>query len=138
MNNCISCNKYCVMKVTLLFGQNSCSLNYTFSRRTGYHPFELVVEDFPKRRIQLSYSNRYYTWKYPHRTGRYTRQSTTQLNVTFSSNNTSFQYSNRTSNTSWSTNATSRRRYRPSIPPLSRLPLQFSIYGVQIFFVLLY
>eukprot|EP00064_Thunnus_orientalis_P014960 superscaffoldBa00002690_g15008 len=37
--------------------QNSCSLQYTRSTRIGFHPIELVVEDFPNKYITLSYSN---------------------------------------------------------------------------------
>ncbi|XP_049419520.1 uncharacterized protein LOC125880816 [Epinephelus fuscoguttatus] len=37
--------------------QESCSLQYSYSGRTGYHPIELVVEDFPNTRITLSYSD---------------------------------------------------------------------------------
>ncbi|XP_074513892.1 uncharacterized protein LOC141781858 [Sebastes fasciatus] len=45
--------------------QNSCSLKYKYNNRNGYHPIELVVEDFPNKPIKLSYSDGSYTVKRP-------------------------------------------------------------------------
>eukprot|EP00066_Takifugu_rubripes_P018824 XP_011608090.1 PREDICTED: uncharacterized protein LOC101073303 [Takifugu rubripes] len=111
--------------------QTSCSLTHTF-RSYGFHPFELMVEDFPKSRISLSYSDGSYTYKHPHSVGRQKRQivlksnnSSTLLNVTYTIRNTT-NLPNAT--TAYNTTTAAPRIYRTTIPPLSRLPLQFSIH----------
>lgn len=86
--------------------QTSCSLTYK-SYSTGYHPFELVVEDFPKSPISLSYSDGSYTNKHPHSVQRKKRQISSNATAT-----------------------STPRVYRNTIPALSRLPLQFSIHGL--------
>uniref|UniRef100_A0A673A4L7 Uncharacterized LOC115439269 n=1 Tax=Sphaeramia orbicularis TaxID=375764 RepID=A0A673A4L7_9TELE len=55
----------CGLTNGLSLDPNSCSLRYTSTGRTGNHPVELVVEDFPNRDITLSYSDGYYTSKHP-------------------------------------------------------------------------
>jgi len=90
--------------------QNSCSLQYTSSSKIGNHPIELLVEDFPNEHITLSYSNGYYSRKHPLSLGRRKRNvqpSTHFLNTTA---------------------IPTTRRYLSSIAPLSKLPLQFSVY----------
>lgn len=94
-----------------MFFQTSCSLTYK-SYSTGYHPFELMVEDFPKSPISLSYSDGSYTHKRPDSVLRQKRQAFSNANVT----------------------TPTPRVYRKSIPALSRVPLQFSIYGLLLLF----
>lgn len=89
------------------FCQNSCTLKYIRSSSYGYTPFELVVEDFPNRNITLSYSDGSYTTKGPLSVGRRKRQS--PLTTT--------------------TVPTTTALFRRSIAPLSKLPLQFTVYG---------
>ncbi|XP_044059403.1 uncharacterized protein LOC122879399 isoform X2 [Siniperca chuatsi] len=67
----------CGLSEGFSFDENSCSLKYTYSYQTGYYPIELVVEDFPKQHITLSYSDGYYTSKSPFSVGRRKRQATT-------------------------------------------------------------
>lgn len=88
--------------------QSSCSLTYK-SYSTGYHPFELMVEDYPTSPISLSYSDKTYTHKRPHALQRQKRQA--PLNGTTPAS------------------TPTPRVYRNTIAPLSKLPLQFSIYG---------
>ncbi|KAL7406041.1 hypothetical protein ABVT39_012216 [Epinephelus coioides] len=47
----------CGLSAGFSLDQESCSLQYSYSGRTGYHPIELVVEDFPNTPITLSYSD---------------------------------------------------------------------------------
>ncbi|KAM7424731.1 hypothetical protein PAMA_000878 [Pampus argenteus] len=61
--------------------QDSCSLQYTYSTRTGFHPVELMVEDFPNKHITLSYSNGYYTSKNRLSSGRRKRQLPTTIDA---------------------------------------------------------
>ncbi|XP_070687536.1 CUB and zona pellucida-like domain-containing protein 1 [Pempheris klunzingeri] len=61
---------------------NSCSLTYTYSGQTGYHPFELLVEDFPNERITLSYSDRSYTFKSPLSAARHTTVTCNETTIT--------------------------------------------------------
>lgn len=108
------CHVYCVMKIFFPFCQNSCTLKYISGGRYGnYYPFELVVEDFPNRNITVSYSDGSYSTKGPLSVGRSKRQS--PLTTT--------------------TVPTTTALFRRSIAPLSKLPLQFSVYGaIYLFF----
>lgn len=101
----------CVLPAGFSLDQNSCSLKYTYTSRTGYHIVELLVEDFPKTQIRLLYSDGYYTLKRPLSATRVKRQSPYSTDPTAST-----------------AAATTARPYRSSIAPLSRLPLQFSVY----------
>lgn len=95
-----------------------------------------MVEDFPKSRISLSYSDGSYTYKHPHSVGRQKRQ------IMLNSNNSSALLNTTIGNTTNLLNATTAyntttaapRVYRTTIPPLSRLPLQFSIHGLLLLF----
>ncbi len=60
----------CVMEISLIFCQNSCSLKHTDSGLTGYHLVELLVQDFPRKQITLLYSDESYTSKQPPSLGR--------------------------------------------------------------------
>lgn len=117
-------------KCSIVMCQTSCSLMHTF-QSYGYNPLELMVEDFPKSRISLSYSDGSYTYKRPHSVGRQKRQillnSTVPLNITHTIGNTA-NLPNAT--TAYPTTTAAPRIYRTTIPPLGRLPLQFSIYGL--------
>ncbi|XP_071346015.1 uncharacterized protein [Trachinotus anak] len=62
--------------------QNSCSLTYTYSNRNGYHPIELMVEDFPNKHITLFYSDGSYTSKRPLSVGRFKHQLATATGPT--------------------------------------------------------
>ncbi|CAK6978954.1 hypothetical protein L3Q82_008457%2C partial [Scomber scombrus] len=86
--------------------ENSCSLQYTFSHSTGYHPIELVVEDFPKKHITLSYSDGRYTSKHPLSSRRRKRQ--VQPNTTTPSNATSFVTSTAAPTTATAASTTTR------------------------------
>lgn len=85
-----------------------------------------MVEDFPKSRISLSYSDGSYTYKRPHSVGRQKRQIL--LNSTGNTTNP------HNATTPYNTTTAAPRIYRTTIPPLSRLPLQFSIYGLLLLF----
>lgn len=110
------CHLYLIKKENVFpLCQNSCTLKYTSSTSRGYTPFELVVEDFPNRNITVSYSDGSYSTKGPLSVGRSKRQS--PLTTT--------------------TVPTTTALFRRSIAPLSKLPLQFSVYGaIYLFFIL--
>uniref|UniRef100_A0A673A2S7 Uncharacterized LOC115439269 n=1 Tax=Sphaeramia orbicularis TaxID=375764 RepID=A0A673A2S7_9TELE len=55
----------CGLTNGITLDQNSCSLRYTSTGRTGYHPVELMVEDFANQEITVFYSDGYYTSKRP-------------------------------------------------------------------------
>ncbi|XP_054877061.1 mucin-2-like [Poeciliopsis prolifica] len=58
------------------FDKNSCTLTFNTGAQTGYNPVELVVEDFPKQDIILTYSDGSYTRKWPQTMARRKRQIT--------------------------------------------------------------
>ncbi|XP_042343030.1 uncharacterized protein LOC121943550 [Plectropomus leopardus] len=61
--------------------QDSCTLSYTYTRSLGNSAFELIVEDFPRERITLSYSDGSYTLKRPSVGGRHRRDVTTDTTL---------------------------------------------------------
>ncbi|XP_071346017.1 uncharacterized protein [Trachinotus anak] len=127
--------------------QNSCSLTYTYSNRNGYHPIELMVEDFPNKHITLFYSDGSYTSKRPLSVGRFKHQLATATGpTTTTAGPTTTTAAGPTTTTAAPTTTTAAPTtttagpttttappttttpYRTSIAPLSRIPLQFSVY----------
>ncbi|XP_032366595.1 uncharacterized protein LOC116685775 [Etheostoma spectabile] len=139
----------CGLTAGFSFDQNSCTLKYINSNQYGTHPIELVVEDFPNKLITLSYSDGSYTTKNPLPVLRRRRAPTTAYQTT-AAPTTAYQTTaapttaaqttaapttaatkTAAQTTTASTTAaqtTTAVIYRATIAPLSKIPLQFTVY----------
>ncbi|XP_029904533.1 uncharacterized protein LOC115357254 [Myripristis murdjan] len=70
---------------------NSCTLTYSPVGQQGLRGFEIVVEDFPRQPITLSYSDGSYTTKNPFSEGRRKREIISNSTTPFSLNTTTVQ-----------------------------------------------
>ncbi|XP_029000936.1 uncharacterized protein LOC114852587 [Betta splendens] len=115
--------------------QKACSVtyqpDYSYYYYYNYFPIELVLEDFPHRHISLSYSDGSYTLKEPLSLHRHKRQATTTEapTTTTEATTTTIEMPTTITTDPWfNTAEPATGSYQPSIPALSKVPLQFMVY----------
>ncbi|XP_051512461.1 uncharacterized protein LOC127416906 [Myxocyprinus asiaticus] len=87
-NECDTCNQPSGFQLD----RNACTLDYSYTYNTGVYGFELVLEDFPRQHINLSYTDGTQSYRCPLGGGRHKRapmswwytspQTTTQSSTT--------------------------------------------------------
>ncbi|XP_028298570.1 uncharacterized protein LOC114460889 [Gouania willdenowi] len=115
---------HCSLPPGFYLDQDSCSLTYTFAGRHGYMPIELVIEDFPNTKVKLDYSDGSYTVKWPLSMHQSALRTTTHVQTLV---NSLPQAAQTTMGPGTQGQSNKQQHYRSSIPPLSKLPLQFSV-----------
>ncbi|XP_051953500.1 uncharacterized protein LOC127623210 [Xyrauchen texanus] len=128
--------------------QNACTLDYSYTYNTGVYGFELVLEDFPRQHISLSYTDGTQSYRCPLGGGRHKRspwswlyttpETTTEASTTLQPTTTLpptttpwWLWLQTTTTTTTYPNqqftTTTIPPHQRSYDPLSKIPLQFSL-----------
>ncbi|XP_052008323.1 ZP domain-containing protein-like [Xyrauchen texanus] len=137
-NECDTCSQPSGFQID----ENACTLEYSYAYSTGVYGFELVLEDFPRNHITLSYTDGTQSDRYP--LGGGSQHSVSGFNAntqttTVSSTTTPWPHQQLTTLSTWfwlQTTATTTTYPNQQFPtnninqqsydPLSMIPLQFS------------